>query len=143
MTCHDCGVEEGQLHEWGCDVEVCPFCGRQLISCDCVYDLLGIRNPMLWSAASAYLPPFIYEHGLTADQEYEWHVLLTRKGRYPYVEYSMYCARCGCDIDEMFMVPDEEWRGYVDPREWRSLLCRPCYEKIKEWTIAARERAGR
>ena len=35
-TCHDCGVEEGQLHILGCDNEVCPRCGLQLISCDCV-----------------------------------------------------------------------------------------------------------
>src|SRR5665647_411105 len=33
--CHDCGVSEGEIHEYGCDMEVCPFCGGQLISCDC------------------------------------------------------------------------------------------------------------
>jgi len=35
--CHDCGIENknGNLHHFGCDIERCPKCGGQLISCDC------------------------------------------------------------------------------------------------------------
>lgn len=33
--CHDCNVGKGQIHHMGCDVERCPACGLQLISCDC------------------------------------------------------------------------------------------------------------
>ncbi len=34
-VCPDCGAGRGEFHEDGCDIEQCPYCGGQLISCDC------------------------------------------------------------------------------------------------------------
>ena len=36
--CGDCGVELGGLHHPGCDMQVCPCCGGQLLSCGCRFD---------------------------------------------------------------------------------------------------------
>lgn len=34
-VCHDCGAKLGEFHHDNCDMEECPCCGFQLISCDC------------------------------------------------------------------------------------------------------------
>ena len=34
--CHDCNIITGNHHHPGCDMEVCPRCGGQLISCGCL-----------------------------------------------------------------------------------------------------------
>jgi hypothetical protein len=36
--CHDCGVINGEFHVPSCDVEECPRCHGQVLSCDCPYD---------------------------------------------------------------------------------------------------------
>lgn len=33
--CHDCQILPGQKHHPGCDMERCPRCRGQLISCNC------------------------------------------------------------------------------------------------------------
>ncbi len=34
--CHDCNIKHGGFHHNGCDVERCPKCEGQLISCGCM-----------------------------------------------------------------------------------------------------------
>ena len=45
--CHDCGAIEGRYHHPGCDMEICPGCAGQLISCDCEITgaLKGVQLP--------------------------------------------------------------------------------------------------
>jgi hypothetical protein len=38
QPCHDCAAIKGQFHVPSCDVERCPRCGGQAITCDCPYD---------------------------------------------------------------------------------------------------------
>ena len=121
-TCPDCGTKEGQLHILGCDQECCPFCGNQLLSCPCGYKKLRIA-PDAWA----------WPHRRTDAQRKKWEKLLGRKGRIPFIQYPLLCAKCGTHWPEMFHVSDAEWKHYVDPRMQRKLLCEACYIQIKAW----------
>lgn len=37
-NCHDCNCPPGGFHHTGCDMERCPVCGGQLISCGCLWE---------------------------------------------------------------------------------------------------------
>jgi len=38
--CRICSAAEGELHRLGCPVEICPWCGGQLTSCNCRFNKL-------------------------------------------------------------------------------------------------------
>lgn len=64
--CPACHTSSGQLHELGCPVEICPWCGGQLIGCDCRYEQLGLE-------------------AITTDEELDrFEVKLEERGRIPY-----------------------------------------------------------
>lgn len=42
--CPACHVATGELHELGCPVEICPWCGGQLIRCSCRYEKLEVES---------------------------------------------------------------------------------------------------
>jgi hypothetical protein len=44
-NCSDCGAVPGALHVAGCDVERCPNCGGQALSCGCDYEATDERLP--------------------------------------------------------------------------------------------------
>jgi len=46
--CHDCGRVNSytNLHHFGCDMERCPRCHKQLIACDCDKQYLICKNKL-------------------------------------------------------------------------------------------------
>ena len=72
--CHDCNVKIGRLHKPGCDMEECPFCHKQLVTCDCCCEHLGL-NP-------EQEPTF--SEGLNDEQEKNWDKILRKKGLIPF-----------------------------------------------------------
>lgn len=139
-ACGDCGAKEGELHERGCDQERCPFCGGQLLACGCIYEMLGIADPSKYGEDTCFLPPDIYENGPTDDQEAAWMKILTAKGRIPWIVYPNLCGRCGTQWPDMFRVSDEEWAHYIQADMRHEMICRTCYDHIKQVTDAT---AGR
>jgi hypothetical protein len=128
--CHDCDCKEGEFHSPGCDMERCPFCGGQLITCHCVYKILEIDcSPGTWT----------YENGLTDEQQKEWDKLLKIKGLISYIRWPVLCAYCGKLWPEFFHVPDREWEWYIEPDVRDKVVCRTCYDYIKSLIDGAKK----
>jgi len=125
--CRDCGCREGALHELACFQEKCPFCGHQLQTCDCFMEHISPRRGRR-RVKGKVVDAF---GGMTRAQEAEWEAALEKKGRIPFIEYPIVCARCGQLWPPFFMVPKEEWNRYVEPAKRREGLCRRCYDWIK------------
>lgn len=123
--CRGCGVLEGAYHQFGCFHEHCPFCTGQLQGCGCLEE--RVDTPSCPEDADTY-PESI---------ALEWQAMLTKKGRVPFIYYPNLCAKCGAVDPKLFRVPDREWTKYVEVRERRSVLCRPCFDFIKSAIIRA------
>jgi len=49
MKCHDCSVSPGEFHKSGCDVERCPLCGYQMITCGCDLNHISDDERIKWT----------------------------------------------------------------------------------------------
>lgn len=148
--CHDCWAKEGELHTPGCDMERCPFCGGQLISCECRYKHLyaDCFKPQTWNYQlhkfeghpTNGLPEEVYDNGLPPEVLKVWEQMLEQKGRVPYIIYPNICVKCGIHYPEMFRVKDEEWIETVQVEYRDEMLCRPCYDRIRKVTGKGRKK---
>ena len=59
--------------------------------------------------------------------------------RFPYIEYPIFCAKCGKPWPGFFMVPDAEWEKYIQPNMRDKVICRDCYDYIKNLTDSINE----
>jgi hypothetical protein len=64
--CPGCDAPPGAYHRPGCDIEQCPYCGRQLISCLC-RKRPPLDDRMTWSGIWP---------GVTECREFGWYALL-------------------------------------------------------------------
>ena len=68
--CPDCGVAPDEFHAKHCDVEQCPMCGRQKLSCECAKKPNEKRIP--WSGTWP---------GEAECREFGWFSEITATGR--------------------------------------------------------------
>jgi hypothetical protein len=66
-NCPDCNVKPGEIHIPGCDIEQCPACGGQRLSCDCETTL----KPLPWTGEFP---------GTAECREFGWYSYLDSNG---------------------------------------------------------------
>lgn len=64
-VCPACHAETGEMHELGCPVEVCPWCGGQLIYCNCRFEKMD-RDSLESEADLEELEALLNEQGRIA-----------------------------------------------------------------------------
>jgi len=105
--CPDCQVAVGEKHQHGCDVERCPLCKMQLLSCDCVYKVNGMDTGDLEEKH-----PDIYNNGATDEMWARFDAEVAKRGG--------------------FEVWTGEWPGVAECRE-RGWFCQDGFGPDHRW----------
>lgn len=129
--CGACGTYEGHYHTPSCDMEICPFCGSQLIGCDCCYTKLGLYNVEKNGTEYCGLSHEVFSHGLNEKQQKRWGEIRFKKGLIPFVQNPIFCHRCGRPWPQFFRVLKDEWKKYVPLPLQKKILCKNCYAHMK------------
>jgi hypothetical protein len=79
-VCDDCGAADGALHDLFCTREQCPFCRRQLITCDCKKTILNL-TPEEVEAVDEYMDDSVEPLKSIAER---WKTALEQRGRVPF-----------------------------------------------------------
>ena len=81
-TCGDCGVPEGEYHDFWCDMERCPVCGEQILYCGCTTDEIRnagryphIEYPLMCGKCGQLWPKFF----MVSNEEWEYYIEPTRR----------------------------------------------------------------
>jgi len=97
--CHDCDAKEGEIHQMGCDMEICPKCGNQLLGCDCgVFEDGKKRHripylliPNMCRLCGEQWPDMF----MVSNQEWEKYVI-------PPLQNEILCQECYNKLKEIF-----------------------------------------
>ena len=105
--CHDCGVKEGEIHQLGCDMEICPECHKQLITCGCFHKRseLPFRIPYILTPVNCALCGEQWTD-LFAVPSKEW-----KKYVIPNLQREVLCRECYEELKRIF---PKGWRNVKD-----------------------------
>ena len=100
-VCQDCDAKVGELHMLGCDMERCPTCGKQLISCgEEHYRLVeeGKRNriPYIQPLVNCGVCGIIFPEFFEVSDE-EWNKYVT-----PPLQPEVLCKPCYVEMKKLF-----------------------------------------
>lgn len=99
QNCPDCQAAIGELHHEGCDIERCPKCGVQRLSCNCARALTDDER-MPWTGKWP---------GEAECEEYGWYCYWDSNGagdpaqNYGWVRCGKDHPKAGCDLNRLFV----------------------------------------
>ena len=111
-SCHDCSARPGQMHILGCDVERCPDCGHQMISCGCDYERPEWRDDSNGPLSHGGKYPRIVWTGewpgYAECQEWNWYAKRNPDGA-GYIPCSQDDPGARLDLNRLYSDPKCRW----------------------------------